>query len=442
MSSLHPTCPIDKGHNNCSLFWQFSVGETEFRLFKCEKCDLVFYDPFPEINYENHTDSIASLKDYVHLNANIEGLIGLLVNNLPETENKRMLEVGCGFGFTLDFAKRVLHMDVVGYEPSLYGEIGANELDLDIRRTYLTKEDLVNNKYDIIFLSEVLEHIQNPLEFILLLKSGLSENGVLILTTPDYKQLQRDLSVPSELALLSPEAHVILFAERSLHKILSDAGFSDINITAPGTSLIAVSSLRKQKRKQYEDYNHLIRLYFKDILESVKPSSLTYVGVLYRLLRNYVDRGEYVEASKLIGQYPFPILPSAFEVNQIRTESALDDLTVNCAAMLSYYLGILRLNFYQDFRAAADSFLVSHLLCKKRLQLVPHASVLEFGIVWLAKYHEALAISHLGNYQEALSVVNELITFNHGENAKNIPLPAQDIIKQAKDLRSKIVEEL
>src|SRR6266404_3269695 len=275
MISSSATCPIHKG--TCRLFWEFTLNEKTFRLFKCDTCDLIFYDPFPDIDYEYHTDSIASLKDYVHLNSNIEGLISNLLNNIPDENCKTMLEVGCGFGFTLDFAKRILNMDVVGYEPSLYGEVGAEELNLNIKRKYLTLEEVKERKFDIIFLSEVLEHIQDPLSFISLLKEGLSEKGVLILTTPDYKKLQKDLTRPSELALLSPGAHVILFSENSLNKILKEAGFKYVSIDTTG-SLIAVSSIQKRKWKVYENKNLLIRKYYQDVLKSVKPASLTYIG--------------------------------------------------------------------------------------------------------------------------------------------------------------------
>src|SRR5215469_5505052 len=152
-----PICPIHKENNGCSLFWEFTIGDKHYQLFRCDTCDLVFYHPFPEIDYESHTDSIDAVKDYVHLNSNIEGLIMNLLNSIPDEECHSMLEVGCGFGFTLDFAKRILNMDVVGYEPSLYGEVGAKELGLDIRRRYLDVKDLQEKKFDVIFLSEVLE---------------------------------------------------------------------------------------------------------------------------------------------------------------------------------------------------------------------------------------------------------------------------------------------
>jgi SAM-dependent methyltransferase len=441
MSLSQPTCPIDK-ESKCSLFWGFKINGNEYKLYKCDKCDLVFYDPFPDINYESHTDSISSLKDYVHLNVNIEGMIYLLLDNIQEGKVTSMLEVGCGFGFTLDFAKRVLNMDVVGYEPSLYGEIGAKELNLNIKRTYLTKDDLRDKKYDIIFLSEVLEHIQDPAAFIELLKYGLTENGVLILTTPDYKKLKKDLSVPTDLALLSPEAHVILFSERSLHKLLSDAGFGHVSVVTPGSSLVAVSSAAKIKRRDFQNRNDIIRKYYQTLLNEVKPASFTYVGILYKLLRNYVDHGDYRQTDQLFNNYPFPILPSVFEVSQIDSEEALNHVSVNCAAMMSYYIGIMRLNYYRDYEQATNCFIVSHELCSKRLQFVPNASVLEFELVWLAKYHVAVAMMYNDKNLEALTTAREIINFQRSEQNRHLPAPGADLLERARELVTKVIERL
>src|SRR5215470_17093399 len=111
MISSSLICPIHKEAGACSLFWEFTIGEKKYQLFRCDVCDLIFYYPFPEIDYESHTDSIDSVKDYVHLNSNIDGLISNLLNSIPDENYRSMLEVGCGFGFTLDFAKRILNME-------------------------------------------------------------------------------------------------------------------------------------------------------------------------------------------------------------------------------------------------------------------------------------------------------------------------------------------
>jgi SAM-dependent methyltransferase len=439
MTSSSAICPIHK--ETCSLFWEFTLNGKSYRLFKCDSCDLIFYDPFPEIDYEYHTDSIASLKDYVHLNSNIEGLISNLLNNIPDENCQTMLEVGCGFGFTLDFAKRILNMDVVGYEPSLYGEVGAEELNLNIKRKYLTLDEVKERKFDIIFLSEVLEHIQDPLSFISLLKEGLSEKGVLILTTPDYKKLQKDLARPSELALLSPGAHVILFSENSLNKILKKAGFKYVSIDTVG-SLIAVSSIQKRRWKIHENKNSLVRKYYQNVLDSVKPGSLTYIGILYRLLRNYVDFGNYKEANILLKEYPFPILPSIFEIERIETAEDISQLTVSCGSLLFYYIGIMKLNYYGDFESAASYFLASYLLCRKRLELVPHSAILEFEILWLALYHHALSLFSAGNYIVALERIKQIINFKHADNNKFLPVPGEEVINMANELKNRLIDQI
>ncbi len=435
---MYSVCPLHKTNENCSLFWEFSVAQKNYQLIKCDKCDIVFYSEFPQINYEHHTDSIASLKDYVHLNSNIDGLIYNLLNNMPQGNYSTMLEVGCGFGFTLDFAKRILNMDVVGYEPSLYGELGAKELGIDIRRTYLTLEDVQTKKFDIIYLSEVLEHVEDP-EFILkLLKEGLSEKGILIMTTPNYKQLTKDLNRPSELALLSPGAHVILFGPESLAALLKKVGLSHVTMNAEGNSLIATGAVDLKVLKTFEDKNSLIRKYYEELLSDVKPNSLTYIGVLYRLLRNYVDFGDYEKAHALLSDYPFPILPTVYEIKKIKTADELYNATVSCGSLLSYYIGIMKLNHYRDFKSAAAYFNTSYLLCKKKLELIPSSAVLEFEMLWRAKYHYSLALSNAGKNKAAMAELVLILTFTYAERNRFLPEPDQEVLKMANGLKERL----
>jgi len=438
-----PICPIHKENNGCSLFWEFTIGDKHYQLFRCDTCDLVFYHPFPEIDYESHTDSIDAVKDYVHLNSNIEGLITNLLNSIPAEDCHSMLEVGCGFGFTLDFAKRILNMDVVGYEPSLYGEVGAKELGLDIRRRYLDVKDLQEKKFDVIFLSEVLEHIPDPISFIQLLREGLSKNGVLILTTPNYKKIKKDLSQPTDLALLSPGAHVILFSEKSLASLLRRAEFNYLSIDEGGSSLVAKTALKKKVNwKSFENKNHLIRKYYMEVLDNVSPDTLTYIGVLYRLLRNYIDFGNYKEANDLLNEYSFPALPPISEIEKIKTLEDINQITVSCGALLFYYTGMLKLNYQSDFDSAAAYFLASYRMCKKKLEEMPSVSVLEFEIVWLAAYHYALSLFNSGDHTQALEQIREILNFSQSPDNQYLPMPAPEIITLANQLKNRIKQQV
>lgn len=48
--------------------------------------------------------------------------------------------------------------------------------------------EAVEEKYDVIFCTEVLEHMANPTEALLSMFQHLSDTGVLVLTVPDGRQ--------------------------------------------------------------------------------------------------------------------------------------------------------------------------------------------------------------------------------------------------------------
>jgi len=442
MNTKDVVCPLHKGNDHCELFWEFNHQNVHYSLFECKQCEVAFYSPFPKMDYQTHTDSISSLKDYVHLNSNIAGLILNLLSHFPDEGGSSILEVGCGFGFTLDFAKHMLGMDVVGYEPSLYGEVGARELDLNIKRTYLTKEVLKDKKTDIVYLSEVLEHVEDPTLFLDLLKNALSNKGVFILTTPNYKDIKKDINQPSELALLSPGAHTILYGPRSLEKVLSEAGFNHVHVSANNGNLLAVSSLNEVKWKSFENKNALIRDYFLNVLSRVKADSLVYTGVLYRLLRNYIDFGDVAEANNLIKRFPVPVLPTFAEINNAQTHDELNERGPACSAILAYYFGMLNLNYYSDFNSASTYFHKSALLCKKKILLAPSASVLEFDILWLANYHYALSLSYEGNYNAAIEQLKKIKHFQYDADFQLLPVPDSNLLKLTDQLMERTAELL
>ncbi len=437
MNNITSSCPVHNDNKNCSVFWEFEFNNTPYSLYKCSSCDLLFYNPLPTINYETHTNSIISIKDYVHLNSNISGLLSILLNYIPANANSSMMEIGCGFGFTLDFANHMLGMEVVGFEPSLYGEMGSRELNVNIKRTYLTSEDTFERKFDIIFISEVIEHIHNPADFIRLLKKNLSETGVLIVTTPNYKKLRKNLNHPSELAMLSPGAHTILFSAKSLQKILKDAGLEFIQITET-ENLVTVCSNRPVQFKVFENKAELIIKYYQSVLKRVKPDALVYTGIVCRLLKEYIDSENYGEAAELLKDYPLPELPSLESIVEINRLEEFYEPGPICSSLLFYYYGLLSLNYYFNYTTAAFYFLSGFLLCKKKLAIIPHYSVLEVSVVWTAKYYQALALYMAGSYTEALKECNKIIEFRHNVSNQFMPIPDKHILEMATKLSDQI----
>ncbi len=164
-----------------------------------------------------------------------------LLEQLPFDRFGRVLEVGCGVGVTLDFCRVVWGADVVGLEPSAYGRWGRRLLDLDVRPSYMA--DLLagaDERFDLIYSTEVIEHVADPVQFLREARSLLTDDGVLMLTTPRAESLTPDTPLGPLYGALSAGAHYFLPSAGQLESIARRAGFTWCSITPAGVSHVAV----------------------------------------------------------------------------------------------------------------------------------------------------------------------------------------------------------
>ena len=118
-----------------------------------------------------------------------------LVNKLIEigelnTSNKKVLDFGAGLG---GIAKEIFRR--TGIKPQCS--------EIDSKMSYELKEfgfDLVNisnknYKYDFIYSSNVLEHIENDSQTLMNLREILNKNGKLVIYVPAFMILTQNLTV-------------------------------------------------------------------------------------------------------------------------------------------------------------------------------------------------------------------------------------------------------
>ena len=108
-------------------------------LLKCAKCASMFYDPQGVRRFQRPRPGIA---DDVRRASVVEGFAGVWESIWPVLADqvsgpRTLLEVGCGFGFTLDFWRRCNGGEAVGVEIAEYGATGAALLDVTIHRQFL-----------------------------------------------------------------------------------------------------------------------------------------------------------------------------------------------------------------------------------------------------------------------------------------------------------------
>jgi SAM-dependent methyltransferase len=149
--------------------------------------------------------------------------------NLIEDSEKQLniLDVGCGVGINSSYivnkGNKVTGIDISSEAIKKYKDKGYNGIVMDIQK----RLDFNKDEFDIVFCSEVIEHITNPQSLMSEFYRVLRPGGKLILTTPNsafwvYRILAIAGYPPSE---IQHPKHFIFFSRRSLSKLFCASGF-------------------------------------------------------------------------------------------------------------------------------------------------------------------------------------------------------------------------
>ena len=93
-----------------------------------------------------------------------------------------------------------------------------------------------NKKYDVIFASQVLEHIDHPHAFIEKAASLLNHNGLIHVDVPNNESmisfLRKFMGGISDYGALRPPEHMRAYSKKSLRKLFEIHGFLPLNINS------------------------------------------------------------------------------------------------------------------------------------------------------------------------------------------------------------------
>lgn len=133
----------------------------------------------------------------------------------------RLLDIGCGLGFLLsgidsEWERHGVEISkFAAKHASQWGEIFVGEL---------REAAYPSNHFDVIILHHVIEHVPDPAALIIEARRILSEDGLLIVGTPDFDSgCARRFG--QNYRMLHDKTHISLFSEESLRRFLRDHGF-------------------------------------------------------------------------------------------------------------------------------------------------------------------------------------------------------------------------
>ncbi len=199
----------------------------------CQLCGLLHVSPMPAQD---------ELFDFYQNYSKTDQYLGKLASKLKRAKKRiriaslfrqrtTFLDVGCNAGFAVE-AARQLGYDAFGIDIDPVAIAHAKKQYPECQFDVASIEELAENrsKFDFIYCSEVIEHLPNLSEFVPAIKSALSPNGLLFITTPDIGHY----SLPKDLMSwdgIKPPEHLLYFTKKSLTQTFSNYGFSSIRCT-------------------------------------------------------------------------------------------------------------------------------------------------------------------------------------------------------------------
>ena len=215
----------------------------QFTEKKCTKCGLIWLHPkpsgnelkkyYPPGNYYSYGINARPslfwrLRSYLILHSThpsiLSRLVGILIRvpAIPDfIQGGKIMDVGCGSGDTLVLLKQigwdVYGLDIDSRAIGLAEKRGLANIQLG---GYISLKDYPDNYFDAIRLYHVIEHLDDPVLCLQLIKKKLKKHGQLILGTPNGasvlatigKQYWYNLDAPRHLYIFSPKTLGIILS--------------------------------------------------------------------------------------------------------------------------------------------------------------------------------------------------------------------------------------
>jgi SAM-dependent methyltransferase len=202
-------------------------GQTS-TIYECSECGfrqcseltevLGFYEQLEDIAYEQGRKERA-----------IQAKVLLKQLNKFRSDG-RLVDVGAGSGILVEVAL-TMGYEAEGIEPSNWLQKQAANLNLPVRKGLLGDLD-PKNRFDVITLIDVIEHVEDPIKLLTEIGDKLTPSGVAMVVTPDCDSFIAKLL--GRKWWHYRVAHIGYLNEKTLRLACEKAGFEIVSMKRPG----------------------------------------------------------------------------------------------------------------------------------------------------------------------------------------------------------------
>jgi 2-polyprenyl-3-methyl-5-hydroxy-6-metoxy-1,4-benzoquinol methylase len=279
------SCPVCGGNDHRKLFPIFHNNSNVLELLElktvseavdivaCKICDHRYMTPVVKQEFMNRYYSIlnsefyhASNNEPFNYNFKEYNDYGEMIKGIKASG--KILEIGCGNGFLLKMLEK-LGYDCYGVEPSPMAYNHAKKkLGLNVENKFLTASSFYTQKFDVVILIDVVEHITGMQTFMKEVSSVMKEGGSIFIGTGNIDSLNAKIAGANWGYFLSWE-HVSFFNKKSMQYLLQKNHFTNIKIEK--TSL---------QHKPLQNLSEFIKNLFKKMANPLLKTKY-YHGICY-----------------------------------------------------------------------------------------------------------------------------------------------------------------
>ena len=220
------------------------LKKDNYQILRCEACS--FTESYPKLPQ----DQLLKLYGKEYFNSENSKLCGY-DNYLEEKDNylttfkkrfqfldqkiglnnqKSILEVGFAYGFFLQTCEQAGFTNLTGIEVS---DAGIDYAKNNLKHSKLSLnqvKDINDQKFDYIFLWDVIEHIYSPADIIEECYKMLNDGGYLIMRTPNVDSFVARI-LGKKWWNYKPKEHIYYFNPKTIQTLVNKFGFNSTEIT-------------------------------------------------------------------------------------------------------------------------------------------------------------------------------------------------------------------
>jgi ubiquinone/menaquinone biosynthesis C-methylase UbiE len=232
------SCPIC-GINNTKIYsngfdYEYNSCSNNFQFIYCDLCDIIYLSPrpllesLPLIYPANYASYYFNKKNITYIIRNYLDTLKAKKLTSYLNNNAKIIDVGCGDTLFLDRLSNIkgknFELWANDFDPTICEKIANAGYNVIAGR--FEDVNIDDDFFDMIFLKQAIEHVDNPLAVLSKAYRALRLGGCLVIETPNFDAWDAKIFKKSFWGSYHFPRHWTIFNPRSLTNIATKVGFT------------------------------------------------------------------------------------------------------------------------------------------------------------------------------------------------------------------------